>query len=573
MVSKAELAVSSFDHNELKDSLIQYLQTKPGFEDINYSGSAISTIIDLLVRNSLYTSFQANMLANESFLQSAQLRGNVSSHAQKLSYLPNSRTASRAIVDIEVTPSQTPTEQTIKSESGLIFISNIGGEVFTFVTRDPYTFSYSSTSNRYKAFDVELYQGQYLLINTTYQGNPVSVRNRNIDISTLRVYVNESGRQYQYVRAETLNQLDSGEFVYFLRENTQGLYEIEFGKNLIGREPLIGSIVTIDYINTQETIGNNVSTFIASGSIEGYSNINVITKESSFGGFDRDTIEDIRFIAPKAYQAQNRAVGAKDYEVLIKSNFPFIKSVRAWGGELSDPPQYGTVIISVIPEDGIRVTKSLLDRIKQTISPKSVGSVSIDLKEAEFFNLSLNITYKINNTVEGFVSNSDVDTFIKNTINTYSENSLRQFGMYYNQSEIIDLIKNRRDIEYISIRKNASKTLQIFPSQEFLYKVNFSNPIREGSFTTTQFTTTPASSIERMFDLDGKIFLSITVSGSTTTREIGTINYTTGDISLVCQFINITSLTMSVEPDDDNFNVSRNNYVEINNITTHRVLT
>lgn len=572
MTKQAELAVTSFDHNELKESLIEYLRTKEGFEDINYEGSAINTIVDLLVRNSTYTSFQANMLANESFIQSAQIRGNVSAHAQKLSYVPRSRTASRALVDLTVIPSDTPTEFVLNESPGLVFLANVAGESYTFTTRDALSFSYNSTLGVYQALDVDIFQGQYLTIRSTYRGEPIVINNPNIDTSTLRITIDNGEVVLSYSLANSLTELGPDRNVYFLGENTRGLYVIEFGKDLVGVEPSNGSIVTMEYINTQDSIANGVNSFIAASTIGGYSNIEVDVKNKSYGGFERDSIDDIRFIAPLAYQAQNRALAPADYEVLIREAFPFIRSVRAWGGEDNDPPRYGNMMIAVIPEAGLEITSTLSNRIISTIQQKAVGSVTPIIVAPNIFELDLSISYRIRTSVANVVDYSSVESFILNTTTNYSNENLRRFSTYYNESELVDLLKNRRDIESVSIKKSVSSILTSYQNVESIYEVDFLNALEPKTFSVTGFAINSSASLEKIEDnAQGSIIYTYVSAGITRTSEIGTIDYETGKCSFIARFTHSTpSIMLKVEPSEDNFYVERNNSVEISSVVPIR---
>lgn len=573
MASQAELAVTSFDHGELKRSLIEYLQTKPGFEDVNYEGSAINTIIDLLTRNSTYNSFLANMVANESFIQSAQIRGNVSAHAQKLSYVPRSRTAARAVLNLEIHPAEPPTELIITENPGLVFLSNVGGVTYTFSTRDRYTFTYNTATNSFLATDVEVYQGQYLNIRSTYTGKPIVLNNKNIDTSTLRVTVDDGEVSIVYTHANSLTELGADKTVYFLSENSQGFYEIEFGKDLVGVEPAIGASVYMEYINTQDEIANGVQSFIPASTIGDYSNISIEVTQKSYGGYDRDSIEEIRFLAPRAYQAQNRALAYDDYEILVKEAFPFIRSIRVWGGEDNDPPRFGNVMISVIPDAGLEVTTTLNDRIISVLRQKGVGSVTPVLVPPNIFTLSLSVDYKLRSDVANVLAQTDVETYIKQTIQDYSLTQLRRFNIYYNESEIIDLLKNRRDIESVSISKTVSNLLDSYRNITSIYEVKFDNPIVPGTFYVLNFRINNLASTETIYDDgNGNIIHSQIESGVTNLKTIGTIDYESGLCTFTTRFAHQNpTIQVIAEPREDNFYTKRNNSVEIISVDTKRV--
>ena len=569
---RAELATTTFDHEELKQSLIAFLQQKEEFEDFNFEGSAINTIIDLLTRNALYDAYMANMLANESFISSAQIRGNVSAHAQKLSYVPRSRTASRAVIDIVVTPSDTPTDPIITTQPGLVFLASVGGNMYTFTTRSQQTFSYDSVDEVYRAEGVNAYQGQFIRNRYNYNGAKIVIPNRNVDTSTLRVIVDDDVI-ISYDQATEINVLGQNQTVYFLRENTRGEYEISFGDNVLGNEPSNNAIITVEYINTEEQHGNGVTNLIAASTIGGYSNIAVTVTQAAYGGADRDSIERIRMLAPRVYQAQNRALAPDDYVSIIYKDFPFIQSAISWGGEDNDPPRYGVTFVSIIPEAGLEVTDTLRNQIEASIRNKSVGSVTPQVVEPNIFMVCLDVGYRL---VRGLTDTptTQIESEIKTKANDYSLNRLRRFGEYFNESYLIDQIRENNAIETVVIDETARTTLPITEGGSYAYDVNFQNPIQPGTLVVDRFRVNLSASMETITDDgNGNVVYAATVNSATTTQNIGTIDYDTGVVTFTAQFINdgFSQIRISAKPTTENFYVYRNNVVEIGTVTVNGI--
>lgn len=571
-MSRSELTPTTFDHAELKASLINYLRTKETFQDFDYEGSAINTIVDLLVRNSVYSAFNANMVANESFIESAQIRGNVSSHAQKLSYVPRSKTAARLVCDISITPANTPTEFVITEQPGLVFLSASGGETYRFTTNDEYAFSYNSNDGKFHATGVDLYQGQFIQRIYTYNGGKIVIENQDIDTSTLMVYVDDEVL-LNYQKATSITEVGANQNVFFLREAPNGNYEITFGRDILGNEPSIGSTIVVRYINAYQNHANGIKTLIAASSIGDYSNISVTVTQPSYGGIDRESIEEIRYVAPRAYQAQDRALAPFDYILLVKREFPFLRSVISWGGEDNVPPRFGTQIISIVPDVGIEVTNSLKSRIESAVRLKGVGSVTPVVVEPVVFDAVLNVQYKVIKPLIN-TSRSALESLIKQRIVDYSEQFLYAFEAYYNESDLIRyLINNIKELETLVISEQYSTRLQSFRNMTSKYEVAFNNTIKPGTFKVSNFAVTFEATNELIYDdSNGNIIYSYSKSGITRTKTIGTVNYSTGHIEFTVMFTHSgDSIEVSTQIEGQNFYVNNNSVVRIVNATTSEI--
>jgi len=563
--------VTSLDTKDLKQSLVQFVQEKPEFSDIDYEGSAINTIVDLLIYNANMISYQANMVANESFIDTAQIRRNVVSHAQKLSYTPRSSTASRLVCDIEVTPVITANlPSTIVMEIGTAFIGSVGGRSYTFTNTSPYVLTYSNADEVYRQSNVELFQGAVITQTAQHLNKQkIVITNKNCDTNTLRVIArSQQGNDQVFTQATSLTELSSDSSVYFLTEGGYGFYQVEFGRGVIGVEPANTTPIVLSYIATEENHANGVSVITAASMIANYSNISVTITTPAYGGFEREDIESVRFYAPKNYRAQDRALSAFDYTLLVKAQYPFIKSVISWGGEDNIPPVFGTVFVSVLPELGITVTRSLKERIESSIKEKGVGSVVPSVVSPNIFNLELSIRYRYNRITSGLTRNG-IESQMSGVVTTYNQDTLRLFGSYFNESELISRLKQYRPLETVIINEIASTQLDISTIKEAYYDVNFDNALEKGTVNLSQFIISANVSNERIVDdTKGNMIYSFTANGINSFRSVGTVDYATGAITVVAAFANITEQVRFLATlADENFYVRRNNVVQISDVS------
>lgn len=570
-MAKTELETTSFDPDELKRSLISFLESTNEFGDFNYEGSAINATIDLLTRNTTYTAYLANMLANESFIASAQMRGNVSSHAQKLSYLPKSKTASRITANIKVTPSGPIDSLSIRAKPGLAFLASVAGQAYTFTLRDSVPVVYKKDEDAFIAREVELYQGQMISERYTYNGDPITIRNKNVDISTLRIFIDDV-TELQYDQASSLKQMGPESALYFVTENANGRYQLEFGHDILGMDPPEGSIVRIEYVNTEKDHANGVSKLIAGGTIDGYSNISVDVVQPSYGGSDQESIEKIRFMAPRHYRAQDRALGTYDYQSIILADFPFITSAISWGGEDNEPPMFGNVFVSILPEKGVTVTRSLRERIESAIKRKGVGSVTPIVKSPVIIDLDVDIHYQYNQSISN-VSESELETSLIEVTEQYNKDTLRTFGSYYNQSELVSRLKEYRPVESVVLKKRASTNVVINNLMDSYYDIDFQNRLERGTVQVDQFVIDANVSDETVADdSEGNVVYSYRANDGTTKRNtIGVVDYDTGEIQIQTKFSQERqTVRFSAEVPNDNFYVKRNTVVQIGSVEAFR---
>lgn len=569
--------ITSYDPQELKESLIEYMQAKPDFADFNYEGSTINTIIDLLVRNTHYIAYMANMVSTESFLDSAQLRANVVSHAQKLSYTPKSRTASTVVVDLEVLPSSPPSEFSLVADKGSVFLNTVGNVTYSFTNTSDVTLL-KTIEGKFIANNVELKQGQLRSQRYLYSAGTktVTILNSDIDTSTVRVFATNpaTGEITEYLKVENIVDVRTDSHVFYLFENTQGKYDIQFGRNVLGVEPDDQSVIRIEYITVEAEHANGLKTLIAGTPIQGYSNIVVTVKTEAYGGAEKSDIEFIKFLAPKIWETQNRAVRDKDYVAIMLREFPFIKSAIAWGGEKNIPPYYGRVFLCAIPQDGFVIVDTVKEVIKKRINEFSVASITPEVVDASYIGLQLDIGILYNSSA---TTNTFAQTVaaVKSSANTYNENNLKLFDFWYNNSELARQITAATPSIYsIETHKKAFIDIAINRNVMKQYIAEFMNEIEPGSLVMSAVNFDINATSQTVFDDgEGKIIKQI-VKGSITTNEtIGSVDYATGYVEFNALLLDAGTLRMTVTPTASNFYTDRNYVVYIDTINVDLLTT
>jgi hypothetical protein len=569
--------ITSYDPQELKASLIEYMQAKPDFADFNYEGSTINTIIDLLVRNTHYIAYMANMVSSESFLDSAQLRANVVSHAQKLSYTPKSRTASTVVVDLEVLPSAQPTEFSLVAEKGSVFLNTIGNVTYSFTNTSEITLL-KTIENKFIASNVELKQGQLRSQRYLYNSSTktIGIMNADIDTATVRVFVTDpvTGEITEYLKVENIVDVGTDSAVFYLFENTLGKYDIQFGRNVLGAEPINNSVVRIEYVAVEAEHANGLKTLIAGTPIQGYSNIKVTVVTEAYGGAEKSDIDFIKFLAPKIWETQNRAVRDKDYVAIMLREFTFIKSAIAWGGEKNVPPYYGRVFLCAIPQDGFVIADTVKQTIERRITEFSVASITPEVVDASYIGLQLDIgiLYNANQTTDTF---AQTVAAVKTAANTYNQNNLRLFDFWYNDSELSrQITKAAPSIYSIETHKKAFFDTPINRNVMKHYIAEFLNEVEPGSLVVSDVVfDINATSQKVLDDGAGKIIKQIIKDGITTNETIGSINYTTGYVEFNALLLDPGTLRMTVTPVASNFYTDRNYVVYIDTINVDLLTT
>ena len=496
--------VSDMDFKAIKSSLITYLSEDDILKDTNFEGSAANTLLDALVYITHFNAVNANMALNETFLDSAQLRQSVVSHAKLLGYTPRSAYAPVAYVDILI---NNPTNVTNNDgdyipmimEKGTQFSTLISGKTYTFVNDSTHTIVRNS-SLQYKFENIKLVQGSYKDTEYVFDKDTAEkflIPHKNVVTSTLTVTVRESGNSTETVDYELstdITGINAESNVYFLQEGQDGLYEVYFGDGVLGNVPSNGNIIELNYVVTDAEDANGATTFSLADTIQGNSDATITTVTKASGGAVKEDIDSIKFNAPLAYVSQNRAVTPDDYKAIVLNAFPNIDAISVWGGEDSDPPDYGKVFISIKPKDAEALTdtqKATL--IAQDLKPKNVVSITPEIIDPTYTYILLEVFFKYNPNLTD-ASADDLAILARESIRDYNDNELKRFDGVFRHSNALGVVDDS-DVAIISstIRVKMKKRFVPTLNTEKKYEIRFSSAFYQTSSNeqivrSTEFT-------------------------------------------------------------------------------------
>ena len=551
-----KLEVSDFDFDGIKANLKTFLQSQTEFQDYNFEGSGFSILLDVLAYNTHYLGFNANMLANEMYLDSADIRKNIVSLAKMLNYTPSSVRSPVANIDIEVNDA---TGSTLTLTKGTVFTTTVSGVGYQYLTNEDYTIT--PTNGVFNFSNVDIYEGTLVTFRYTVDKNDPDqkflIPNSNADTTTLKVSVQESSTNTTtniYSLAGGFNNVTDTSKVYFLQEVDDGKFEVYFGDGVLGAAVSTGNIVILEYIVTNRDESNGASTFTLATTIGGFSDITITTNSVSQGGNAAESKESIRFNAPLGYATQNRAVTTSDYETIVKSIYPNALSVSAWGGEDDETPVYGTVKIAIKAASGSTLTTSTKANIVTALKPYNVASVRPVIVDPETTSVLItsNVKYDSRLTTK---SAATLKSDVLNTITNYNTNTLQKFDGIFRYSKLLGLIDNTdtsiiSNITTVKIKKtftpifNSSTKYNIYFRNALYNPVSGYNASQGGILESSGFKISGDTTNVYFLDDDGAGNVRrYRLVGSVRTYAIntqGTINYTTGQITL--NSLNITTV-------------------------------
>ena len=462
---------TNLDFDQIKTSLKDYLRANSNFTDYDFEGSNLSSIIDVLAYNTYINSYNANMISNEVFIDSATLRENVVSLARNIGYTPRSRTAAKALISFFVDTSDFTTKPiTLTLKKGIVSTSasTFGSESYSFCIPSDVTVPVVDGIATFA--DVEIYEGTFLTSNFTVSSlNPAPptkyiLENANIDTSTLEVLVRgtqSSTSSKKYVFSDTLIEVTSSSRVYFLQEIEDQRYELIFGDGVFGEKLESLNFIEVSYITTNGSAGNNVSSFSFNGRIVDNNNnlistgISIITTiNDSIGGKEIESVDSIKRYAPKVYSAYNRAVTAADYEALIPKIYPETESVSVFGGEELTPPKYGKVFITIKPFYGPYVPDSIKNNLNSMLRKYSVAGIVTEIQDLKYLYVEVDVNAYYNPSLTP--SSNAVQTVVMNNINAYADSSeMNKYGAKFKYSKFQGVVDNSND----SITSNITKVV------------------------------------------------------------------------------------------------------------------
>jgi len=563
-VNDRRLNITEFDFDDVKDNLKVFLKGQSEFKDYDFEGSGRNIMLDILAYNTHYLGFNANMLANEMFLDSASLRSSVVSHAKTLGYEIQSARAPIATVNVALTT----TSSSKTMPAGTAFSTTVDDVSFQFVTSEAITQTGSGGAVTFT--NVKIYEGTY--ITTKYLADTSSVEQRFLlpdsrsDTTTLTVKVQNSASDSTtttYTKATDISQLTSSSSVYYLQEVENGRQEIYFGDGNISKSLSDGNIVILQYVVTNKTAANGASSFTAPSSIDGVSTITVTTVNNASGGSEPESLASIKLQAPLDYASQGRAVTSDDYITYTKKLFPNTQAVSVWGGEdggfdpatgITSVPEYGKVFISIRNTTGQNLTDTEKSQLVTDLGKYKVASVTPVIVNAETTFVILGVTFQYDSNTTTKTVN-DLENEISTTISNYNSNNLQDFNKPFRHSQLTGVIDDTDN----SILSNVTtvtlgKFITPVTSEATAYTLSFDNAFfhphdghnsAAGGITASTGFSIEAGTLEYFLDDDGSgnIRIYYLVAGVRTYYDVtaGTIDYTNGEIKL--NPIKITSVS------------------------------
>ena len=581
---------TNLDFEDIKVQIKDFLRSNSNFTDFDFEGSNFSVLIDTLAYNTYINAFNANLVANESFLDSATIRENVVSLARNIGYVPSSRTAATATIklnDVDLGTTSDATPKFLKLRAGLICIGSVENTTVRFSIPDNITSSrvvdINGTSFAQFDDDITIYEGTYLQrlyrVDTTVDQRYI-IDSAGVDSSTLRVYVapisdTSIGRKYSQV--DNILNLSKTSEIYLTQEVQDEKYEILFGDGFFGKKLENGQTITATYIVTDGLQGNGPSEFSFQGTFSKddgtfftpSDNVDITTVTNASNGADAEDVSSIKYFAPRLYSAQYRAVTPRDYEAIIQTIFPKTESVAVVGGEELDPPQFGKVQISIKPKNGTFVSDFDKAQIKSKLKNYAIAGINSEIVDLKILYVELDTTVYYNPAA--IASNVNLRSSIISALNLYANNiEINKFGGRFKYSKInqlIDRVDNgiTSNITKVIIRRDLKALINQFAQYELCFGNRFNINPAGFNIKSTAFTVSGSTEMAYLTDvpnkdssgnLDGSMKGTISVVTKNNKnqqvvliKDAGGVDYKKGEIIL--NTINITSTT------------SQNNIVEI----------
>ncbi len=598
MATNKKLEVTDLDFDSIKTNLKKFLRQQDQFTDYDFDGSTINTLLDVLAYNTHYNGVYANVLANEMFLDSADMRNSIVSHAKHVGYTPRSATAPYADVNLVV---NNATGATLTASQGTTFTSTVEGVSYNYIVKEDTTTT--PVDGVYTFKNLELYEGTLVTnkytVNTTDANQRFLIKNDMADTTTLLVKVQNSSTDTTtttYALSTDLADVSSTSAIYFLEGAEDEQYEVVFGDGVLGKALSTGNIVSLIYIVTNGSDSNGASSFALSGNVGGFTDVSLTVNTNSVNGADPESPASIRFNAPKQFATQNRAVTAKDYESKVKSIYSNAKSVQVWGGEDNETPVYGRVYISINPVAGATLTEATKSDIITQLKDFNVASITpvIEDPETTFIQPTVTIRYDAKSTTNTAAS---IKSLVQTAITNFNTDSLQEFDQVFRHSKFIETVNKADDsilsnITTLKLHKSFTATL----TSSTTYTISFNNALYNphsghnsdmgGILSSSSFKVSGDTTNDYFLNDDGQgnIRLYYVAGGVNVyiNNTQGTIDYTTGKITLnslhISEVGNVdgatsTTIRLTVVPNSVDVVPVRNQVIEIDETNTTVVVT
>ena len=553
---------TNLDFASLRAQIKDYLRVNSEFADFDFEGSNFSTLIDLLAYNSYITAYNTNMAVNECFLDSATLRENVVSLARNIGYVPRSSRSAQAVVNFSVDLSTNDTK-VVTLKAGQVAVGNQSGSNYIFSIPDD--FVATTGDNNFAIFNnLRLYEGIYLQkqfkIDYSKPNQRFILPNANIDTTSIRVKVSSTTNEI-YTLYDNILKVDSTSKLFLIQEIEDEQYEILFGDGIIGKKPPAGGIVTVTYIVTNGKLGNGAKNFSFVGILKDDTNSTVSTGISILTTVQKaemgDNVEDIssiKYLAPRIYSSQYRAVTANDYTGIIPFVYPNVESVTAYGGEELEPPEYGKVFISIKPKNGSFLSQITKDDISRQLKQYSIAGIKPEIIDLKYLYIELDTSVYYNNNATSDAT--ELISSVTRTLTTYSNSAdINSFGGRFKYSKIVGLIDDSArgvtsNITRVKMRRDIVPELNTFATYELCYGNAFYDQPNGYGVRSSGFTVSGVDGILYLGDIPtagttvGKLVFFKLVNNLPliVKNDAGTVDYLHGEINL--DVVNITGATL-----------------------------
>ena len=571
---------TNLDFDQIKQSIKDYLRANSDFSDFDFEGSNMSILLDALAYNTYITAFNSNMVANESFLDSATLRENVVSLARNIGYVPRSRKSAEAIIDFDFKFQGNSTTVTLKS--GLVAVGSVNNTSYVFSIPEDVTVSSpidagevaGANPKRTATFSgLTVYQGTYLTKQWTVNGSSDQrflIENSFVDIDTLRVTVRKSGASagLSFSKVDNIINVTGNSNIYLIQEAANETYELLFGDGLFGTKLEVGDTISISYIVTDGKAGNEGKNFAFSGnivndagtSIAPYQLATVTTSQSARNGSDIESVDSVRYFAPRMYSAQNRAVTPRDYEAIVQSIYPNTESISVVGGEELDPPEFGTVVLSIKPRNGTFLSDFTKQNILTKLKSYSIAGINQRIEDLKLLYVELDTSVYYNNSI--FDDANDLKAQIIQALTEYGgSTNLNKFGGRFKYSEAQRIVDRANpSITSNIMRVKMRRDMKCLINQVAQYELCFGNQFHilqgGGTIKSSGFTIQGSEEIVYLTDIprddglfgDIAIFKPAKVEGGDSEvviKSAGIVDYIKGEI-----IINAVQITSTVKGND-----------------------
>jgi hypothetical protein len=544
-----KINVSDLDFDLIKTNLKEFLKTQDQFTDYDFDGSGLNVLLDVLAYNTHYNAMYTNLAVNEMFLDSASKRDSVVSIANNYGYIPTSRAAAIAKIALAV-PFGSNSSRTLSLPKYSPFTSVVSGVEYSFYTTAENIGLRNESSGLYEFSSIDLYEGTPVIERfNILNESKIVLQNKNIDISTIKISVQDptslSTSIYKY--SEKVISLSSTSEVFFIREIEGEQYQVYFGKDNLGKEPAIGSVVTVEYIVTSGATANGIKLFTYAG--PSFGSIPTITVlQTATGGREAETVDEIKYNVSHKYKVQDRAVTATDYADIIKTNYPDIDSINCWGGETMSPPIYGKVYICIKPKSSLFLTSSEKNYISESIiKPKAMLGIFPTLIDPIYNTIELETTVYYNPNLTN-KSSSQIEQAVRQAVLDYNDTYLQKFDGVLRYSRLARAIDDAdtsiiNNVTTVTLRRIVDVVFNLSTS----YTVQLSNPIyksgvAEEAVMTAGFYVNNQETLHyidddgagnlRLFYYNPLDYTKVFVNS-----KIGTVNYDTGELKVNSLFV------------------------------------